>query len=636
MSVDKIAIYRVDRRTGLLSEIKSSPIDSGVRSNFRMAMSPDGALLYVPGRFTSNLMVFRSDVETGALTPLKKNNFSTRGKRARYVDVSADGRFVYVTNTVSGTIAAFKVDSDNVTIKPVEGMPFRTGSTTVRNKTAGEIIEGDSPQQVIVHPSGKFLYVPNWITGEMSGFRINSVTGALTPIPGAKTETGIYPFSGTVSPSGKYLYVVNYGTGDISIFKINEKTGQLTSVEEESKVKSGGEPVNILLDKAGRFAYVPSYSDVSMAVFDVDAHNGKLTNPRIVMTRPGIRRLEILDDDEPVHFQSPGMVIIDKGKSTISGYRIEPKNGKLVLVNSIKLEGLSGLMALDHADGLVFVEKDHAIVGFKLAKDGRIKQLKNSRVDKDEELLAMHVSQPGSYLYVTTRKSRQYVAYAINNESGELKEVDRVSLPDDSKPSSIRVTPDHRLNFVLDSKSDRVYVYRYLSGFGPNTFGQESRGSPFAMGKGLSDMVVDATGQYGLMLESDARSLSVYRMPTIWGPLVPNQKKPLIVGKKPVAISMHPNGEYFYVLDAGAKNILLLRLNAKTGHLSAMEKKIGLAGIPKALSLDAAGHYAYLRYDARPGVTRFEVENKSGILINPVEMLKNTSPDGLVIQSSIQ
>lgn len=620
-SVDKIAIYRVDKKSGRLTEIKASPIDSHVRSNFRMVMSPDGKFLYVPGRFTANLMVFHSDPETGELSLLKKNNFPTHGERARFVTVSPDGRFIYVTNTHSNSLAAFKVDERNEKINPVKGMPFPASA---------------APQATLIPPSGKYLYVTNWQTARLTGYKIDQETGVLKPIPDFKAKTGIYPFSGSIHPSGKYLYVANYATADVSGFHINENTGRLIPIEGMRVAKVDREPVNVRLDKAGRFAYVPSYADVSLTIFNVDEQSGRLINPRRVMSRPGIRSMAILDADKQAYMETRGVIVADATQSAINSYAFKPQTGELIPKHNVKLEGLSGQLAVDKEHHLVFALQGQSVAVFRFGHDGQMQKLTDVDVAAGGHVRALYVDQRGSYLYVATSNPVRYMAYGINPENGNLKPISGFNLPQNSLPKNILSTPEQRLNFVLDAAKNRIFVYRYLSGYGPNTFHLDSRGSPFNMGEGLSDMVVDASGQFGIVLQSEEHTAAVYRMPGIWNPIVPVQDKVLSVGKKPVAIAMHPEGKYFYVLDTAGNDIYQLKLDVASGELTLTGEVAHVDGVPKSLVIDPSGHFAFLSYVSREGLTRFEIDDVTGKLTNGQDILQGVVPTSMAFDVTVQ
>jgi 6-phosphogluconolactonase (cycloisomerase 2 family) len=60
-------------------------------------------------------------------------------------------------------------------LTPVAGSPFTTGTF---------------PAGVAVDFSGKFLYTANESSNNVSGFTINSTTGALTPLAGSPFPAG--------------------------------------------------------------------------------------------------------------------------------------------------------------------------------------------------------------------------------------------------------------------------------------------------------------------------------------------------------------------------------------------------------------------------------------------------------------
>jgi len=66
----------------------------------------------------------------------------------------------------------------------------------------------------------------------VSMYTINPTTGALAPIgpPVSTYGFGVYPGSITVDPFGKFAYVTNSGSNDVSIYIIDSATGALTLI----------------------------------------------------------------------------------------------------------------------------------------------------------------------------------------------------------------------------------------------------------------------------------------------------------------------------------------------------------------------------------------------------------------------
>ena len=618
--LDEIAIYRVDAVAGTLVEIKDSPIPSGVRSVFQLGISPKGDLLYVPGRFTNNLMVYRIHADTGALTPLEKNNFPTHGERARFVEVTPNGRFVYVTSSYSNELAAFKVDNNSEVIEPVKGMPFAAIA---------------SPQNSIVHPSGQFLYVPNWQAARLSGYHIDPETGSLEPINNFSASTGVYPFGGSVDPAGKFLYVSNWATSDISGFRVDEQTGLLNAIEGMPVPAMGLSPVTVQMDRSGHYAYVPGYGSSTMTTFDVDQDTGILVNPRINMTLPGVRRLAILEGDGLVQIQSRWLITGD-AKGNISSYRVDAESGMLGQGYKLDLGSSVTKIAVHDGKGLVFaaVQQGDSIEVLAIDATGRFTRSTQPALRPGGNIRDLAINQLGNYLYVSTESPAQMLVYELGAEN-KLKEIRRIELPADARPVRLVGTPEQRLNFLLDAAADRIFAYRYLEPNDPLTFELDRRGSPFAVGKGLADMVVDPSGLYGLLVQTDEASVAVYRMPRVWDPIKPISNSVIKVGKQPVAIAMHPRGQYAYVLDAGSNKIHQLRFNPANGGLVLEDWVAPVKGVPKGLAIDPTGRFAYLNYSSRGGITRYEIDVASGRLLYPKDLLDGSNLSDLKIVASI-
>ena len=79
-----------------------------------------------------------------------------------------------------------------------------------------------------VDPAGKFAYVTNSNSNDVSMYTINATTGVLTPI--GTIAAGQSPTSIAIHPSGKFAYVTNSGSNDVSMYSIDAATGALTLI----------------------------------------------------------------------------------------------------------------------------------------------------------------------------------------------------------------------------------------------------------------------------------------------------------------------------------------------------------------------------------------------------------------------
>jgi DNA-binding beta-propeller fold protein YncE len=113
--------------------------------------------------------------------------------RPEGVAVDPTGKFVYVTNYGSDNVSAYTIDTHRGLLTEVEGSPF----------TAGE-----GPQGVAIDPTGKFVYVTNRrsedVSADVSAYHIDQKNGAITPVAGSPFAAGESPTGIAITPNGKF------------------------------------------------------------------------------------------------------------------------------------------------------------------------------------------------------------------------------------------------------------------------------------------------------------------------------------------------------------------------------------------------------------------------------------------------
>ena len=103
--------------------------------------------------------------------------------------------FAYVPNAFGNNISAYAIKA-NGSLSPVAGSPFNTGS---------------EPWGAALDPKGKFVFVTNLQSNNVSAYTINVTSGALTPVAGSPFATGDNPYYMAVDPKGRFAYVANDG-----------------------------------------------------------------------------------------------------------------------------------------------------------------------------------------------------------------------------------------------------------------------------------------------------------------------------------------------------------------------------------------------------------------------------------------
>jgi 6-phosphogluconolactonase (cycloisomerase 2 family) len=191
------------------------------------------------------------------------------GITPRLVVADSTGKFVYVSNEGSATISVLGVNQTNGALTTVAGAPFSAGTT---------------PQPVTLHPTGLFAYVANAGSHNISAYSVNASTGVLTritnPDPLAPDpnffSAGTSPQRVTIDPTGRFAFVANSGSSNVSVYVIEQITGELTQVAG-SPFAAGTQPQRVTADPTGKFVFVPNAGSNNVSAYRLNATTGFLT-----------------------------------------------------------------------------------------------------------------------------------------------------------------------------------------------------------------------------------------------------------------------------------------------------------------------------------------------------------------------
>lgn len=142
---------------------------------------------------------------------------ATPGAGPRHIAFRQNGQALYVVNELNATVTAFAYNPATGQI----GKLLQTISTEPSGYNGPH-----STAEIIVHPTGRFLYASNRGHNSIVGYRIDPATGLLSTI-GYATPGISYPRSFAIEPSGKWLYVLNQKGDTIVQFQIDQDTGEL-------------------------------------------------------------------------------------------------------------------------------------------------------------------------------------------------------------------------------------------------------------------------------------------------------------------------------------------------------------------------------------------------------------------------
>jgi 6-phosphogluconolactonase len=194
------------------------------------------------------------------------NKQRQEGPHGHSINLDSSNKHAYAADLGLDKVLIYKFNSNDGTLKPNDH-PFVS------------IAPGSGPRHFAFHPSGKYAYVINEMANTVTAFSYSPGSGALAEIqtisslPKGFTGTS-YTAEVVVHPSGKFLYGSNRGHNSIAIFKIDEATGMLTFEGTEST--QGKFPRNFVIDPTGMTLIAENQDSDSLVVFRIDPSTGKL------------------------------------------------------------------------------------------------------------------------------------------------------------------------------------------------------------------------------------------------------------------------------------------------------------------------------------------------------------------------
>jgi 6-phosphogluconolactonase (cycloisomerase 2 family) len=283
-SDNAVAVFSRDDTSGALiyAEMEQDGVGGvdGLAGARSVAVSPDGAHVYVAGGMDSAVAVFSSDGGTGGLAFLEMQQDGVNGvdglNYACSVAISPDGNHVYVAAYFDSAVAVFGRDPDSGALTYVE----------MRKDGVGDVDGLQGADSVAISPDGKHVYVAAWSDSAVAVFSRDSASGALTYVE--MQQDGVGGVDGldsavsvTVSPDGDHVYVAGNDDDAVAVFERDSTSGALAFVEMEQdgigSVDGLNEPYSVDVSADGSFVYVAGNRDNALAVFSRDQATGELT-----------------------------------------------------------------------------------------------------------------------------------------------------------------------------------------------------------------------------------------------------------------------------------------------------------------------------------------------------------------------
>lgn len=195
--------------------------------------------------------------------------------RCNWIAFSPNRRTLYATCTLNGDaegeggVAAFAVSPEDGALTPCGVLA--TG--------------GKAPCHLTTDPSGRFLFVANYLGGNVSVFRLTPEGGLASRIalhphtghgPDASRQEGPHPHYTGLTPDGRFLSVVDLGIDRIVTYPLDAERGINPAGRMDSAVTSpGAGPRHLVFADNGKIVYL--LNELANTVQSLHYANGQYT-----------------------------------------------------------------------------------------------------------------------------------------------------------------------------------------------------------------------------------------------------------------------------------------------------------------------------------------------------------------------
>ena len=266
--------FSIDAKTGMLTLINSQP--SGGAGPCHLIVDPSG----------NNVLAANYDGGSCCCIPIKSdgslddpsavmqhkgssvNKARQEGPHAHSINVDAKNRFAFCADLGLDKVLVYRFDSAKHTL-------------TANDPPAFDTAPGAGPRHFAFHPDGKTAYICGELDMTLTACEYDADKGVLTKtqvlptLPDNAKRKGASTAEVVVHPSGQFVYVSNRGHNSIAIFGIGAKTRIVTLIGHQSKGIST--PRNFAIEPTGHYMLVANQDGHSVIAFRINQKSGELT-----------------------------------------------------------------------------------------------------------------------------------------------------------------------------------------------------------------------------------------------------------------------------------------------------------------------------------------------------------------------
>ena len=180
--------------------------------------SPDGKYALVPDLGLDGIVIYRVNADAPSI---ERHGFaaSIKGGGPRHMRFSPDGKFIYQLNELKSSVTTFAWDAAAGSARLIATTPALTDEMMAKESF-------NSAAEILVHPSGRFVYSSNRGHDTVTVFQANPATAALKVVQ-RQPVRGAFPRNINFAPGAGWLLAAGADSNTITAHKVDSATGEL-------------------------------------------------------------------------------------------------------------------------------------------------------------------------------------------------------------------------------------------------------------------------------------------------------------------------------------------------------------------------------------------------------------------------
>jgi len=180
--------------------------------------SPCGKYALVPDLGLDQVVIYKVDQEALRLV-YHGEAIAAPGSGPRHLRFSKDGKLIYLLNELDLTVHTFAWDA-----KSGRANSFSIVHTLTEETKSKESF--NSAAEIVVHPSGSFLYTSNRGHDSVTAYRLDKI--GQPEVIQVQPVRGAFPRNINMDQAGNWLFACGQHSGTISAHRVNRNNGRLT------------------------------------------------------------------------------------------------------------------------------------------------------------------------------------------------------------------------------------------------------------------------------------------------------------------------------------------------------------------------------------------------------------------------